>query len=68
MLTQKIVSKDPMRKVKGLIEEKKLPVFIRESDMDRLLGQLDSSATFQEVRDRMILEFLYETGVRVSEL
>ena len=68
LLTQKIVSKDPMRKVKGPKEEKKLPVFIRESDMDRLLGQLDSSATFQEVRDRMILEFLYETGVRVSEL
>lgn len=68
LLAQNVVSKDPMRRVKGLKEEKDLPVFIRESDMDRLLECSEMDAGFREIRDRMILEFLYETGVRVSEL
>lgn len=69
LLKQKIVSKDPMQKIRGPKVRKSLPVFVREADMDRLLDLLsDSVVSFEAARDRLILEFLYETGVRVSEL
>jgi len=44
-----------------------LPKFLSLEDVDRLLGQPDVS-TPRGVRDRALIEVLYATGLRVSEL
>ena len=46
---------------------KQLPAFLQESEA-ALLVQLPQGAAFKDVRDRAILELLYASGLRVSEL
>jgi tyrosine recombinase XerC len=48
-------------------QEKKLPHFLSISEVDTLLKTPDESKIFG-LRDRAILETLYSTGIRVSEL
>ncbi len=47
---------------------KKLPVFVRESEMDHLLDHVPFSNDYEGVRDRLILELFYGSGMRLSEL
>lgn len=69
LLRQKLIVSSPMSQVKGPKAIKKLPVVVEEQQMDNLL---DSSVifndTFPSVRDRVILETLFGTGIRLSEL
>ena len=57
-----------MLKVVGPKKKKPLPSFVREKDMDRLLDETSFEEGFEGVRDRMILEMFYATGMRLSEL
>ena len=57
-----------MRKVVGPKKKKPLPVFVRESDMDRLLDEEMPEGDFEACRDKMIIEMFYATGMRLSEL
>lgn len=59
---------DPVRKVMAPKKKKSIPVFVREEDMNRLLDDTDFGKDFEGVRNRLILEFFYVTGVRLSEL
>lgn len=59
---------DPLQKVTGPKNKKRLPVFLRESEMDRLLDETDFGEGFKGCRDRMIIEMFYATGMRLSEL
>ena len=68
LLRKGVVRTDPMRKVAGPKKKKPLPVFVKEADMDRLLDETDFGEGFEGVRDRMMLEMFYSTGVRLSEL
>ena len=62
------IQANPMLKVKGPKKKKPLPTFVKEADMDRLLDGEEFEDTFVGKRDRMILEVLYATGVRLAEL
>src|SRR5690606_2670547 len=62
------ISKDPTYKLKALKTPKKLPEFVQEDAMDKLLDEMIFDSDFEGQRDRMVLEFLYGTGVRLSEL
>jgi integrase/recombinase XerC len=57
-----------MSKIKILKTKKKLPHFVQEADMTRALDQVDFGKNFEGVRDQLILELLYGTGMRLSEL
>jgi integrase/recombinase XerD len=46
---------------------KKIPTYLQVEEVDALLGVLDSRSQ-TGIRDRAIIELLYATGVRVSEL
>lgn len=62
------VMKDVME---GLIrpkKEKRLPQYMRESEMRSLLDEFEFENSFSGLRDRLILEMLYGTGMRLSEL
>ncbi|HLV41349.1 MAG TPA: tyrosine-type recombinase/integrase [Brumimicrobium sp.] len=63
-----ILSIDPMIKIKGPKQEKRLPEFVKEEEIE--IEQLDTlfPEGFSGLRDRLIIEVLYQTGMRLSEL
>jgi len=62
------IHKSPVSKLSNLKAQKKLPHFVRENDISLLLdhGLFDDS--FHGLRDYLIIEILYGTGIRLSEL
>ncbi len=68
LLRSGIVSQDPTYKLKSLKNPKKLPEFIQEMSIQAVLEEQVYTADFDGQRDRMVIEFLYLTGVRLSEL
>lgn len=61
------INANPARLVQTPRQEKRNPEFLSESEIETILGLPDSS-TDKGARDRAILELLYATGMRVSEL
>lgn len=47
---------------------KKLPVFVEEKSMENLLDLFEFDDDFNGLRDRLVIELLYGTGIRLSEL
>lgn len=68
LLRQELVHKDPMTKIKILKTKKKLPHFVKEPDMATLLDGPGFEDNHEGWRDRVVLELLYGTGMRLSEL
>lgn len=62
-----ILAQSPVQKVSTPKLGKSLPRFLYEEHMEKLLNAPDSS-TEMGVRDQVILELLYGSGLRVSEL
>lgn len=68
LLSAKEISFNPMIGVKNEKKEKnELPSVLTNKDVDRLLSSPDVS-TVKGIRDKAMLEVLYATGIRVSEL
>jgi integrase/recombinase XerC len=61
------IRRDPAAQLVAPKIEKRLPVFLPIDDTERLLNGLPSGDAWAE-RDRAILETLYSSGLRVSEL
>ena len=59
---------DPTVKVIAPKTKKRLPEFVDQVSMDKLMSRDMFSDDFEGVRDHVIMEFLYQTGVRVSEM
>ena len=68
LLRQELISKDPMLKISGLKTKKQLPSFVKEGDMMALLDHTDFDRGFSSVREKLVLELFYATGIRLSEL
>lgn len=68
LLKRKMVENDPVRGIQGPKKKKPLPVFVRESEMDRLLDGNYFRDDFEGKRDRLIIDMFYSTGMRLSEL
>lgn len=68
LLKKEAIKVSPMQNVNGPKKTKPLPQFVREADMERLLDKPSAPATWQEARDRLIVQLFYETGIRLSEL
>ena len=68
LLREGEVVSDPMQRVQGPKKKKPLPAFVKEAEMDRLLDHIAFPETSEGVRDRMIIEMFYSTGVRLAEL
>lgn len=62
------VNINPMEKVTAPKLERKLPSFVREKDMDRLLEIMQEDQSPRGVRNRLIVMMFYETGIRRAEL
>ena len=59
---------DPTQRLQPLKSGKKLPQFIQEQEIQHLLDQYEFADSFSGIRDRLILELLYGTGMRRAEL
>ncbi len=68
MLRSRIITQDPTYKLKSLKNPKKLPEFVQETTIEAVLEESVYEPDFEGQRDRMVMEFLYLTGVRLSEL
>jgi integrase/recombinase XerC len=67
LLREEIISQSPMMKIKVLKTNKKLPHFVKEGDMTSMLdGSFENN--HDGLRQRLILELFYGTGMRLSEL
>ncbi|RZK27599.1 MAG: integrase, partial [Hymenobacter sp.] len=62
------IDANPMLRVKAPKMAGKLPEFVPEEALNRLLNNFIFEAGFSGVRDQLILETLYGTGIRLSEL
>ena len=67
LANEKIVDTNPFKLVSGPKKEKKLPRFFEYSELEELFNVPDLRKKTGQ-RDRLILELLYATGVRVGEL
>ena len=68
LMRREEISKDPMSKIKVLKTKKKLPHFVKEPEMVMVLDQKPFEDSHQGWRERLVLELLYGTGIRLSEL
>ena len=67
LLKKGIIREDPSEYLKAPKIQKKTPEFLTVEEVDRILRQ-PSSETGKGIRDKAMLELLYATGMRVSEL
>lgn len=67
LLSEDIVSTDPTEDVDSPKRSRTLPGVLSVSEVETLLNQPDTAKPLG-VRDRAVLETLYATGIRVSEL
>ncbi len=68
MMQQHGLNENPARNIKPPKLAKKLPVFLSEKEAGALLSEMPDPKSFTAVRNRLVLELLYGTGIRVTEL
>lgn len=64
---EKIVSNNIFKRISNPKIEKKLPNFLSEEQMRDILDSIDTT-NILGIRNKMIVEILYATGIRLSEL
>lgn len=57
---------NPMRRIKSMKEEKRVIVTFNDSEVKRIINDVREE-TFYNIRDKLILIMLFDTGIRVSE-
>ncbi|MCH5256856.1 MAG: site-specific tyrosine recombinase XerD [Lachnospiraceae bacterium] len=67
LMQEGIVSEDAAEKIKSPKIEKKMPEILSPDEVVRLLEQPGGNSS-KEIRDKAMLELLYATGIRVTEL
>lgn len=67
LVDERLAAKDPTTDQDTPKSPRKLPIFLNVDEVDRLLSAPDDK-TVPGLRDRAMLEVLYATGLRVSEL
>tara|TARA_R110000868_G_scaffold294751_1_gene555215 strand:- start:509 stop:1381 length:873 start_codon:yes stop_codon:yes gene_type:complete len=68
LLKEGQISSNPTDKLISPKVATPLPHFVREVEMDSLLDEFQFETSFKGIRDKMILELLYSSGIRLSEL
>jgi integrase/recombinase XerC len=68
LMKEGAISVNPVLKVLSPKSEKKLPVFVRETQMDHLLDDIEFGDDYRGMRNKLIIETFYNTGMRIAEL
>jgi integrase/recombinase XerC len=64
---EELIPKNPVEQVSSLKLDRRLPSFLTKEEMEKLLNAPDLSTPLGQ-RNRALLELLYASGLRVSEL
>ena len=67
LVSMEIIQQSPVYGIEAVKKEKKFPEILTNKEVRLLLSQPDAS-TEKGIRDKAMLETLYATGIRVSEL
>jgi integrase/recombinase XerD len=67
LLIEDLIKSDPTLTLESPKVRRRLPTFLRVAEVEKLLAQPDLS-TLAGLRDRAMIEVLYSSGLRVSEL
>ena len=62
------IKKNPLAKVQTPKISKRLPVFVEQTGIEKLLTQIEFPEGYEGLRDKTIIELFYGTGMRRSEL
>lgn len=68
LLKEGFVANNPLQRVSTVKSSKKLPAYINQDEINGLLDLPASGEGFQSIRNKLIVELLYGTGMRRSEL
>ena len=68
LLKEEEIKEDPTIKIVSPKMSKKIPSFVEEAQMRKLLDELDFVDGYAGVRDKLIIELFYSTGIRQAEL
>lgn len=66
--SREYLHKNPASRLKPLKTAKKLPSFVKENEMVKLLDRVDFPDDFEGTRDKVLIEVFYTTGIRLAEL
>ncbi len=62
------VRKSPVKNIVLPKTNKPLPLFFKEKEVAAVLSEVITGSSFEDCRNRLIIDLFYETGIRVSEL
>lgn len=68
LLRSKQIEFTPLQKHKSLKTEKKVQVPFSEKELDDVMTDIEYSDDFEGIRNRVIIELFYTTGIRRAEL
>ncbi len=68
LVRQNIIKTNPLNKITSPKVSKRLPSFVKEEKMNQLLDEVPFDSNFEGIRNRLIIEMFYFTGIRLSEL
>ena len=68
LLKTKQLSENPLRKHQALKIAKKISVPFSQKEIEGVIDLFDGKIDFESVRDKLIVEILYTTGIRRAEL
>lgn len=66
-MRKELIQQSPMQKIRSLKQSKTLPVFVPEQHLASIRN-IEFTETFKDQQNFLIVEFIYGTGIRVSEL
>ena len=67
MLRNQYIKESPVAMLSGRKKPKRVPEVVRERDLDQLIDTMSEDG-FIAVRDRLVVDMFYETGLRRAEL
>ena len=68
LLRQGTVTENPMLKIMSPKTSKRLPVFVEKDNMNTLIDTIEFGEDAEGIRNKLIIELFYATGIRLSEL
>ncbi len=68
LMKRGLLQKDPTLKIQTPKIAKRLPVFVAQPDIAKLFTEIEFAEGYEGLRDRTVLELLYNTGMRRAEL
>ena len=62
------IETNPATKIRSLRKKKQLPHCVNKNDMIHLLEKIESEPSFANLRNHLIIELFYASGIRLAEL